>query len=47
MLGPVIGSVMYLIVTLFLNDDREHMAEVERLLKEKRGELESVSVAKE
>lgn len=47
MLGPVIGSVMYLIVIMFLNDDREHMAEVERLLKEKRGELETVPAATE
>ncbi len=47
MLGPVIGSIMYLIVILFLNDDREHMAEVERLLKEKRGELEAVPAAVE
>ncbi|MGN1194601.1 MAG: MFS transporter, partial [Acutalibacteraceae bacterium] len=36
MLGPVVGSVLYLIVILFLNDDREHMAEVERQLKLKR-----------
>lgn len=43
MLGPVIGSVLYLITILFLNDDREHMEEVERLLKEKRGEYEGFS----
>lgn len=36
MLGPVVGSVLYLIVILFLSDDREHMAEVERQLKLKR-----------
>lgn len=36
-LGPAIGSVLYLIVILFLdNDDAAHMAEVERELKEKR-----------
>lgn len=36
-LGPAIGSVLYLIVILFLdNDDAEHMAEVERALNEKR-----------
>ncbi len=45
MLGPVIGSVLYLVTILFLKDDREHMAEVERLLKEKRGELETVEAA--
>lgn len=46
MLGPIIGSVLYLITILFLKDDREHMAEVERLLKERREELErSESVA--
>ena len=36
MLGPVIGSVLYLTVILFLKDDRAHMHEVERLLREKR-----------
>ena len=36
-LGPAIGSALYLIVILFLdNDDAEHMAEVENALKEKR-----------
>ena len=35
-LGPAIGSALYLIVILFLKDDKEHTAEVERQLKEKR-----------
>lgn len=35
-LGPAIGSVLYLIVILFLKDDQAHIAEVERQLKEKR-----------
>ena len=35
-LGPAIGSVLYLIVILFLKDDKERTAEVERLLQEKR-----------
>lgn len=36
-LGPAIGSLFYLIVILFLdNDDAQHMAEVEKALKEKR-----------
>lgn len=36
-LGPAIGSLLYLIVILFLDsDDAEHMAEVENALKEKR-----------
>lgn len=36
-LGPAIGSVLYLIVILFLdNDDAEHMAEVEEALTKKR-----------
>lgn len=43
MLGPIIGSILYLVTILFLNDDREHMAEVERLLKEKRIEMELAS----
>ena len=45
MLGPIIGSLLYLITIFFLNDDREHMAEVERLLKERRKELEQVELA--
>lgn len=45
MLGPVIGSALYLITILFLKDDRAHMAEVELLLKEKRSELENTEVA--
>lgn len=41
-LGPAIGSVFYLIVILFLdNDDAEHMAEVEKALTEKREALSS------
>lgn len=35
-LGPAIGSALYLIVILFLKDDQTHVAEVERQLKEKR-----------
>lgn len=36
-LGPAIGSVLYLIVILFLdNDDAQHMAEIEKALAEKR-----------
>ncbi len=35
-LGPAIGSLLYLIVILFLDDDPDHIAEVERQLKEKR-----------
>lgn len=45
MLGPIIGSLLYLITILFLNDNREHMAEVERLLKERRKELEQAETA--
>lgn len=45
-LGPAIGSALYLIVILFLKDDKEHVAEVERLLKEKRAsaQIEDVTV---
>ncbi|MBQ1244098.1 MAG: hypothetical protein IIX98_06925, partial [Clostridia bacterium] len=36
-LGPAIGSALYLIVILFLQEDSvEHVAEVERLIQEKR-----------
>ena len=40
MLGPAIGSALYLIVILFLKDDRAHTREVERQLREKRARLE-------
>ncbi len=45
-LGPAIGSALYLIVILFLKDDKEHIAEVERQLKEKRAsaQIEDVTV---
>lgn len=45
MLGPIIGSALYLITILFLKDDREHVAEVERLLKERRDALEKEQAA--
>lgn len=35
-LGPAIGSALYLIVILFLKDDQTHIAEVERQLRAKR-----------
>ena len=35
-LGPAIGSALYLIVILFLKDDQSHIEEVERQLREKR-----------
>ena len=35
-LGPAIGSALYLIVILFLKEDQSHIEEVERLLREKR-----------
>lgn len=41
MLGPVIGSVLYLVVILFLRDDRKHVKEVEAMLREKRAESEA------
>lgn len=40
-LGPAIGSALYLIVILFLKDDKEHIAEVEGQLKEKRALAQS------
>ncbi len=39
MLGPVIGSVLYLIVISFVKDDKELKATVERELKERRAAL--------
>lgn len=47
MLGPVVGSVLYLIVILFLDDNREHMAVVEQQLKEKRANAEADRIAAE
>ncbi len=43
-LGPAIGSALYLIVILFLKDDKEHIAEVERLLKKKRASAHTEDV---
>ncbi len=45
-LGPAIGSALYLLVILFLKDDKEHIAEVERQLKAKRAsaQIEDVTV---
>lgn len=43
-LGPAIGSALYLLVILFLKDDKEHTAEVERQLKEKRALSEAGAV---
>lgn len=44
-LGPAIGSLLYLIVICFLdNDDAAHMAEVERELKKKREAAAKASV---
>ena len=45
MLGPAIGSALYLIVILFLKDDRSHMHEVEQQLKEKRTATEQSTVS--
>lgn len=43
-LGPAIGSALYLLVILFLKDDKEHTAEVERQLKEKRALSEAGAI---
>ena len=40
MLGPAIGSALYLIVILFLKDDRARAREVEQKLREKRAAME-------
>lgn len=36
MLGPVIGEALYVIIILFIKDDRNHKAEVEKQLAERR-----------
>ncbi len=41
MLGPVAGAVLYLIIISFVKDSKEHRAEVERQLKERKTALES------
>lgn len=39
MLGPVIGEALYMVVIAFVKDDKEHRAEVERKLRERRQSL--------
>ena len=36
MLAPVIGEAVYIFIIMFVKEDKQHMAEVERLLAEKR-----------
>ena len=36
MLGPVIGEAVYIVVIMFVKDDKQHRAEVERQLAERR-----------
>ena len=38
-LGPVVGAILYLIVILFVKDDKEEKKTVERELKKRRAEL--------
>ena len=38
MLGPVIGEAMYIVIILFVKDDRKRQDEIERQLAEKRKE---------
>lgn len=38
MLGPVIGEALYILIVLFVKDDRAHQDEVERLLAQRRKE---------
>ena len=49
MLGPIVGAVLYLFFISFVKDNKEHRAEVERLLRERRAErgAEAVSSAAE
>ncbi len=42
MLGPIVGSILYLILINFVKDDKAHKAEVERQLKERRRETQPV-----
>lgn len=39
MLGPIVGSIFYIIIISFVKDDKEHRAEVERQLKERKAAL--------
>ena len=43
-LGPVVGAILYLIIISFVKDDKDHRAEVERQLKERRAQQEVLSV---
>ena len=38
MLGPIVGSVLYLVFISFVKDDKQHRAEVEQALKARRAE---------
>ena len=40
MLGPIVGSVLYLIAISFVRDNKEHRAEVERQLKARKAALQ-------
>lgn len=42
MLGPVIGEAVYIVVILFVKDDKQHRAEVERKLAERRAKNEEL-----
>ena len=42
-LGPVVGAVLYLIIISFVKDNKDHRAEVERQLKERRAAQAAVS----
>ncbi len=44
-LGPAIGSALYLMVIIFLKDDQAHIKEIERQLKEKRETMSEKAVS--
>jgi len=39
MLAPIIGEALYMVIMAFVKDDKEHKAEVERQLAERRASV--------
>lgn len=45
MLAPIIGEALYMVIIAFVNDDKEHKAEIERQLAERRARLAEETAA--
>lgn len=47
MLGPIVGAILYIVFISFVKDSKEHRADVERQLKERREALAAASISAE